>query len=131
MPKVSQRIAASPSDSARKGQVLTTAIIKAAEWLGVKNAVLSEILGLSQPTISRMKSGAYHLEEGSKVYELSTYFIRAYRSLFAIVGGDQVTARGWLLNYNTALQGVPLELLKSIRGINDVCAYLDARRAVI
>lgn len=131
MTTLSRRTAQGPSDASSKGRVLTSALIKAAEWLGIKNATLSAIVGVSQPTISRMKSGTYYAEEGSKVYELSAYFVRAYRSLFAIVGGDQVTAKSWLTNYNAALRGVPLELMKTIRGINDVCAYLDARRALI
>lgn len=120
-----------PSDAANKGRVLTNAIIKAADWLGITAASLSEIIGLSKPTVSRMKSGTYQIPEGTKNYELSAYFVRAYRSLFAIVGGNQVTARNWLTNYNAALKGVPLELMKSIRGLNDVSAYLDARRAIV
>ncbi len=131
MNPVSTRAPNGPSDAANKGRVLTNALIKAADWLGVTAASLSEIVGLSKPTVSRMKSGTYAISPESKAYELSAYFVRVYRSLFAIVSGDQVTARNWLINYNTALRGVPLELMKNIRGINEVSAYLDARRAII
>lgn len=127
----STRVASGPSDAANRGRVLSHALIRAADWLGISAANLSEIIGLSQPTISRMKAGTYALQEGTKFYELSAYFVRVYRSLFAIVSGDQVTARNWLTNHNTALRGVPLELMKKIRGINDVSAYLDARRAIL
>lgn len=120
-----------PSDAANKGRVLTNALIKAADWLGVSATSLSEVVGLSRPTISRMKAGTFNISVETKAFEFGAYFIRVYRSLFAIVSGDQVTARNWLTNYNTALRGVPLELMKSIRGINEVSAYLDARRAII
>lgn len=131
MTLVRTRTSRGPSDATNKGRVLTLALIKAADWLGIKPATLSAIIGVSQPTISRMKTNGYTVEEGSKVYELSAYFVRAYRSLFAIVSGDQVTARAWLTNHNTALRGTPLELMKTIRGLNEVCAYLDARRAIV
>lgn len=127
----STRTTSGPSDAANKGRVITKALIRAADWLGVTAANLSEVIGLSKPTISRMKSTTYDVSEGTKAYEFSSYFIRIYRSLFAIVSGDQVTARSWLTNYNIALRGIPLELMKTIRGINDVSTYLDARRAII
>jgi hypothetical protein len=127
----STRTTFGPSDAANKGRVITNALIRAADWLGVTAAGLSGIIGLSQPTISRMRSTTYTVNEGTKAYELSSYFVRVYRSLFAIVSGDQVTARSWLTNYNIALRGIPLELMKTIRGINEVSTYLDARRAIV
>jgi hypothetical protein len=78
-----------------------------------------------------MKATTYNVNEGTKAYEFSSYFVRIYRSLFAVVSGDQVTARSWLTNYNIALRGIPLELMKTIRGINEVSTYLDARRAIV
>jgi hypothetical protein len=125
------RVAKGPAEAAEKERVLTKAIIKAAEWLDLKSVLIAEILGISPATISRMKTGAYSVKEGDKSYELGAFFIRAYRSLFAITGGDQTTAREWLRCRNTALKGVPLELMKTVRGLYEVCGYLDARRSVV
>jgi hypothetical protein len=58
-------------------------------------------------------------------------FVRLYRSLDAVVGGDDAVAGKWLANSNTALQGTPLELIQSVSGLANVIQYLDARRAVV
>jgi hypothetical protein len=75
--------------------------------------------------------GKFALEPGSKPFELALLFVRLFRSLDAITGGDPVTARAWLRADNTALNGTPLDLMMHIPGLVDVIAYLDARRAVV
>jgi Protein of unknown function (DUF2384) len=57
--------------------------------------------------------------------------VRLYRSLDAIVGGDDAVAASWLKNHNTALNGEPLALIQTISGLTNVVAYLDARRAIV
>ena len=54
-----------------------------------------------------------------------------YRSLDAIVGGDDAVAAAWLKNTNTALGAAPLEMIQTVSGLNDVIGYLDSRRARI
>lgn len=117
--------------SSERENVLTKAVQKAAEWLGVKGSELASILGKSEATTSRMKVGEYHLKEGEKSFEIGAMFVRIYRSLYAILGGDDVSAKDWIRRSNTALRGKPIELMKTIRGINEVCDYLDARRAIV
>jgi hypothetical protein len=111
--------------------LLTKAVLRAADRLAVKNAVLARILGLSGPTISRMRNGKYRLDRGQKPFELAVLLIRLYRSLDGIVGGDDSVAADWLTNQNTVLDGVPLELIQSVSGLANVIHYLDARRAVV
>ena len=93
--------------------------------------VLGAIIGLSEPTISRMKRGDYVLEEKSKAFELSALLVRVFRSLDAITGGDEAVARSWLNNPQAVLGGAPVERIRTIAGLADVIAYLDARRAVL
>jgi hypothetical protein len=111
--------------------LLTKAVLRAADRLAIKNAVLARILGLSGPTISRMRNGKYWLDRGQKPFELAVLLIRLYRSLDGIVGGDDSVAADWLTNKNTVLDGVPLELIQSVSGLANVIHYLDARRAVV
>ena len=111
--------------------LLTKAVLRAADRLAIKNAVLARILGLSGPTISRMRNGKYWLDRGQKPFELALLLIRLYRSLDGIVGGDDSVAADWLTNKNTVLDGVPLELIQSVSGLANVIHYLDARRAVV
>lgn len=111
--------------------LLTKAVLRAADRLAIKNAVLARILGLSGPTISRMRNGKYRLDRGQKPFELAVLLIRLYRSLDGIVGGDDSVAADWLTSQNTVLDGAPLELIQSVSGLANVIHYLDARRAVV
>jgi hypothetical protein len=118
-------------DAAIAERALTKATIRAADKLELTNRTLGVIIGLSEPSISRMKRGDFKLERGEKSFELSVLFVRLYRSLDAIVSGDEQVAKAWLRNNNTALRGVPAELIQSIFGLVNVIQYLDTRRAKI
>lgn len=118
-------------NSHQRAQVLTKAALRAADSLGLPARKLAQVLGVSEPSVSRMKKGAYAIEDGSKSFELAALFVRVFRSLDAIVGGDAMTARQWLMAENTALGGRPIDRITTITGLADVAAYLDARRAVV
>lgn len=121
------RAAAAASEAA----ILTKATLNAATHLGITNKVLASVIGLSEPTVSRMRSGEYVLQRGQKAFELAVLFVRFYRSLDAIVGGNDAVAKAWLDNTNTALNSTPLTLIQTIPGLMNVIQYLDARRAII
>jgi hypothetical protein len=118
---------AAPAEAA----VLTKAVLRAAERLGLTSKALAGVIGVSEATVSRMRSGAYALERGQKAFDLAILLVRLYRSLDAIVGGDEAVARAWLRNRNEALGGAPLALIGSVPGLVNVIQYLDARRAVV
>lgn len=111
--------------------IVTRALVRASANLKLANTVLGAVVGLSDATISRMKKGAYVLNPSDKAYELSVLFVRLYRSLTAIVGGDDSVARAWLDNENTALHAKPIERIQTVSGLVDVINYLDARRAAV
>jgi hypothetical protein len=111
--------------------VVTKAAVNAADRMGISARTLSAVLGLSEATVSRMKRHDYLLDRGSKSFELAILLVRVFRSLDAIVGGDEIVARQWLRNGNAALGAAPLEKIVSISGLTDVLAYLDARRAIV
>jgi hypothetical protein len=114
-----------------QGKALSKATIRAAQKLGLSNRVLSAVIGLSEPTISRMSKGEFDLRRGDKSFELSVLFLRLYRSLDAIVSGDESVAKAWLRNQNTALRGAPINLVQKVAGLVNVIQYLDSRRARI
>ena len=120
-----------PSIRLEDRAILTEAVLRAADKLGVRASVLAMVLGLSEATISRMKNGDYRLEAGTKPFELGVMFVRLFRSLDAIAGGDEAVARAWLANPNSALDGRPVEKIRNLAGFVDVVAYLDARRAQV
>lgn len=118
---------ASPDPSA----VLAKAVMRAADRLGVSGKVLARVLGVSEATLSRLRRGEGRMAVGAKEFELGVLFVRLFRSLDAIVGGDERAARAWLAGVNTALDGRPIERIQTIAGLLDVIAYLDARRALV
>ena len=120
-----------PVSAPDKAAVLTKATLRAAVQLGLTNKTLATVIGVSEATVSRMRSGDYTLQPGQKPFELAVLFVRLYRSLDAIVGGDDAVAGSWLKNRNTALDGEPLTLIQTVPGLMNVIQYLDARRAVV
>ena len=124
--------ATSPSISAPdQAPVLTKATLRAARQLGLTNKLLARVIGVSEATVSRMQSGDYMLQPGQKSFELAVLFVRLYRSLDAIVGGDDAAASLWLKNRNTALSAEPLALIQTVPGLMHVIQYVDARRAIV
>jgi hypothetical protein len=121
--------AAQPAPSPEPAAVVTKAALRAAERLAVSNRVLAAVLGLSEATVSRMGAGTYQLAADSKPYELAVLFLRLFRSLDAITGGDSRVAREWLRGENTALGAPPMTLIESVSGLVSVVAFLDAHRA--
>lgn len=120
-----------PAPATSPGIVLTKAATRAAQRLGVSGRLLAGVLGVSEAQVSRFRNGEAALAENTKSFELAALFVRAFRSLDAITGGDEAVARAWLTARNTALGARPVERITSVQGLADVVAYLDARRAAI
>ncbi|PBB78307.1 transcriptional regulator, XRE family protein [Mesorhizobium sp. WSM3879] len=117
--------------TAAENAVITKATLRAADLLEITARTLALVIGVSEATVSRMRKQEFLLERGTKPFELAVLFVRLFRSLDAIVGGDETVARTWLKNPNTALDGTPLEKILTIAGLVDVIAYLDSRRALV
>lgn len=112
--------------------VVSKALLRASEALGLSSAELAQIIGTSESTLSRIRNGKRGpIPVDSKEGELALLFLRAFRSLDALVGGNQSHARAWLEAGNHHLGGVPLERMKKIEGLVDVAEYLDAMRGTI
>ncbi len=122
---------ANAPDAAATTHVVTKAVLRAADQLGIANNALAKILGLSEATISRMKNNAYSIPQGSKEFELAILLIRLYRSLDSIASGESSVSSAWLKNFNRVLDGKPLDQIQTIAGLLNVIAYLDSRRAIV
>lgn len=117
--------------TAREASVVTRAVLRAGSRLGLTNRAIGRVIGVSEATVSRMGSGDYILGRGDKSFELAVLLVRLFRSLDAIVGGDEAIARSWLRSPNTVLGEQPIDKIQTISGLIDVIAYLDARRAIV
>jgi uncharacterized protein (DUF2384 family) len=111
-------------------EVLTKAVARAAERLDISHAMLAKVLGVSPPTVSRLYSGVYKLDERRKEWEFALLFVRVFRSLDSIVG-NEMTARKWLASDNNGLNGRPIDLIIQTEGLVRVVNYLDASRGFI
>ncbi len=109
--------------------VVAKSCLRAAALLDVPHRLLARTVGLSESSLSRLAQGAYRLEPDSKPFELALLFVRLFRGLDAMTGGDEAAARAWLRADNLALGARPIDLMQRISGLLDVIAYLDARRA--
>src|ERR1700756_4250942 len=111
--------------------VLSRATVRAARFLGVAQAELAQVIGVSGATLSRVANGQRQLEPGSKPWQLAALFVRLFRSLDAIVGSDDAAAPAWPRSENSGLGGVPLDLIRDPAGLARTVDYLDAARARI
>ena len=75
--------------------VLAKAVLAAAGRLGLRNRQLAAVIGSSEASVSRLQSGR-GLDPERKEGELALLFLRLYRWLDALVGGDDEKARQWL-----------------------------------
>jgi hypothetical protein len=114
-----------------KAALVGKSVLRAATRLGVSNRALAKIIGVSEPSVSRLAQGTFTLDPASKPFELALLFVRLFRSLDAITGADEAVARAWLRAANTALGARPLDLISHVSGLTDVIAYLDSRRAIV
>jgi len=111
------------------GPVLTRSARRAAERLDLTQKDLAQIIGVSPATVSRLPHRP--LDPAAKEGELAILFVRMFRSLDALVGGNVDSARNWLHAENHHLRGVPAQLIQTVTGLVDVVEYLDAMRGKV
>jgi uncharacterized protein (DUF2384 family) len=127
---VMSAIAKPAAKTASAAAVLSKAVARAAERLGISRSLLAKVLGLSPSTITRLYTGDYLLEQNRKEWEFGLLFVRAFRSLDSIVG-EETTARKWLVSDNRGLNGRPIDLISNTEGLVRVVHYLDASRGLV
>jgi uncharacterized protein (DUF2384 family) len=89
----------------------------------------ADILGVSASQLRRYTEETAFSSQGTR--QRAAMFVRAVRSLEALVGENIDRAKAWLTSTNSDLGGErPIDHLKSIEGMTDVVRYLDAMRGV-
>ena len=110
-----------------RAAVLTKAVLNASDRLGLTQQELAQVLGVSAASASRLRSARQIAPDG-KEGELALLFVRAFRSLDALIGSDGDAARGWLAARCEPLGGTPRKLVTTVTGLCAVVEYLDAMR---
>jgi hypothetical protein len=106
-----------------QASVLAEALANAGRQLGLSQADLGEIIGKDRTAISRGR-----IDPASKAGELALLFIRCYRALYVLVGGNTQQMRHWMHTENLHTGGIPAAQVKSVQGLTSVLEYLDAMR---
>ena len=109
-------------------ELVTEAFVEAGRELGLTLAQMAAIIGVSSSTMKNYSRGAATIAS-SKDQELSLGFIRVYRALFAILGGNQEQMRYWMKTPNRHFNNqVPTDLAGNYQGLAELNVYLDAMR---
>lgn len=110
---------------AEKKAVLAKALLNAGKSLGLTQDEVGAVIGRDRSAFSR------GIEPDTKSGELALMLIRCYRSLYAMVGGDDKTMKHWMHTANNYFNAVPAEHIKSVTGLVAVVDYLDAIRGKV
>ena len=107
--------------------VLTKALRRAVELLGLSRAEQARILGVSASSLSRL-GRTRSIDPESKEGELALLLLRVFRSLDALLGGNAASCRAWMRAHNHHLEAAPADLIQNVAGLVRVTGYLDALR---
>ena len=113
----------------RDADVLSRAVSRLADLWKLTNGQVGKVIGVSAPTVSRLRSGSVYLERGTKPFELAQYLVRLFRSLDSLTGSDDEAAISWLNTESQDLNGRPIDLIRSVKGLWEVTNYVDDFRA--
>ncbi len=124
----------SPAENA----VVTKALLRAADVLGLSQKELARAVGVSEATMSRIAAAPARRRERAlqpsyvavdrKEGELALLVLRVFRSLDALLGGDAQKVRAWFAAPNAHIGGVPKERIQTAEGLVMVAMYLDGMR---
>lgn len=103
-------------------KVLTKAYVNAAKALGMNTTTAAQVIGINRTTLTR------GLDPKQKNSELALMVIRCYRSLSALMGGNQDHMRHWFNTHNIHLNATPAQAILSVEGLYRITRYLDALR---
>jgi len=116
----------------RAEAVVAKALVRAAQRLGLSQGDLAAVLGTSAASVSRTWNGERPIAPDSAEGRHALLFLRVFRSLDTLVGGDEEKAQRWLASPNAHLAGKPpRSLLDSTPGLVRVAEYLDAMRGTL
>lgn len=122
IPDAIARPAAAPPE---RSAVVSKAVVRAAELLGMTNVTLARTIGVSEATASHLGAGSYVLDPDGKPYELALLLVRLFRGLDAAVAGDAASLRSWMAAANLALGVTPQDLVQTATGLVTTVSYVD------
>lgn len=105
--------------------VLTKATLRVAERLGVDDASLACIIGINVEAILGYRRGDMTIAPSAPEGGQSVLLIAVFCALDVLVGADEGHRIAWMTGENTALGGVPLQVIQRSGGLVTVLTYLE------
>ncbi|MEQ6436234.1 XRE family transcriptional regulator [Comamonas sp. w2-DMI] len=121
-------MAALPKTKPSADVVLSKATLNAAAHLGLNNAELAKVLGISEPSVSRLAAGNRLIDPQSREGQTALILIRIFRALDLMVGGDTSARNAWMTSHNRAIGGVPKAAIQTMHGLVHTVDYLDGMK---
>jgi transcriptional regulator with XRE-family HTH domain len=111
-----------PTDNPQK---LTQAVLQASQLLGMYQAELASILGITCSQIGELANAKRFLKPDTVAWQRAALFIRLYNLLYDRYGGDEVATYHWLRVENKVLKGTPLYLMVDHGLLHTVLAHIE------
>ena len=108
--------------------VLSKATLNASAHLGLNNAELAKVLGISEPSVSRLASGNRFIDPRSREGQTALILVRIFRALDLLEGGDSNARTAWMTSHNKAIAGVPKAAIQTMHGLVHTIDYLDGMK---
>lgn len=121
-------MAALPKVKPNPEVVLSKATLNASAFLGLNNAELAKVLGISEPSVSRLASGSRLIDPRSREGQTALILIRIFRALDLMVGGDPNALNAWMTSHNKAIAGIPKAAIQTMHGLVHTIDYLDGMK---
>lgn len=95
--------------------VLSKAVLRAAEKLGLSMNQLAQVLGVDHTAIIKME-----VDPVSKPGQQALLLIRVFQSLYALNGGDVEAIQTFMRSPNRLTEGIPVEQIQEDHGLTQV-----------
>lgn len=124
--RASVEIIVASETSPSKATVLSKATLNAAEHLGLSQAELAKLLGISEASASQVAASERFLDPTSQEGERALMLVQIFRMLDALVGGDVDARVSWMNTYSQAIGDLPKHVIQTLSGLGRTQAYLNS-----
>jgi uncharacterized protein (DUF2384 family) len=110
-----------------EAELLTQEFFTATSSMGLSNREIGEILGVSEPTISRAKKREiYFSRTRSHQWSVAELLVKASQELTRIYDHPR-KEKHWFTTYNHPLRAFPIDLIRTMEGLLEVVRHLEGR----
>lgn len=128
---MAQRVCPEGQEEGRSGYswVVAKASLRAAGALGLTDEEYAGALGIHPEAVEELRAERIGLPEDQPAYGYAVDLIATYLRLGQIMGETNPAKASWMRITNTALKGVPAEIISRKGGAGTLLSYLNSRAA--